>query len=160
MSLGKAIAPSVISLLSGLVFGAGLTISDMVNPAKVIGFLDVAGDWDPSLAFTMLGALLVTFPVFALSGRMPKPLATSRFSWPRRRDVDGRLLIGAMTFGAGWGLSGFCPGPALASLSLGYADSFVFVGGLLVGTLAVRIAQMRKPGEEVEPAPAAIEGKL
>lgn len=149
----------VIGLLSGTVFGVGLTISGMVNPAKVIGFLNVTGDWDPSLAFTMIGALLVTVPAFAIARRMQKPLATTQFHWPTRSDIDSRLLIGAATFGVGWGLSGFCPGPALASLSLGYVDSFIFVGGLLLGTLIVRLVERLKVESEAANTQTSLESQ-
>lgn len=140
--------PVAIALLAGVVFGVGLTVSDMVNPAKVIAFLDVTGAWDPSLAFTMIGALAVTVPVFAITRRMDKPLIASQFSWPTRNDIDARLLGGAALFGVGWGLSGFCPGPAVASLSLGYFDSLYFVGGLIAGTLAIRLWEQTRVGGE------------
>ena len=103
------------ALLSGLLFGAGLTISQMVNPAKVAGFLDVAGDWDPSLALVMGGALTVTAICYRLTMRRGAPLLASDFRLPTAEDVDARLIGGAALFGVGWGLAGFCPGPAIAS---------------------------------------------
>lgn len=132
--------PILVGLISGTLFGVGLAVSDMINPAVVIGFLNVTGAWDPSLAFTMIGALLVTIPTFAIARRMRTPIAATNFNWPSRSDIDSRLMIGAVVFGLGWGLSGFCPGPALASLSLGNVESFVFVLGLITGTLVARIA--------------------
>lgn len=126
----------------------------------MIGFLNVTGAWDPSLAFTMVGALLVTLPAFAVARRMRKPLATTQFNWPTRGDIDARLIVGAVTFGVGWGVSGFCPGPALASLSLGYVDSFIFMGGLLVGTFVVRLVERKRGGGEVIISPTELEGQL
>ena len=128
------------SLLLGVLFGIGLTVSQMVNPAKVIGFLDVTGNWDPSLAFVMGGALLVTLPMFALARKREAPLLAPRFEWPSRRDIDPRLLVGAATFGVGWGLAGFCPGPALASLGLGETATYPFVIAMLAGTWLARAA--------------------
>lgn len=127
------------SLLSGLLFGTGLTISQMINPAKVIGFLDVAGNWDPTLAFVMGGALAVTIPGFIFVRRMAKPLVAHTFQLPTRRDIDMRLVGGAALFGVGWGLGGFCPGPALASLVSGVWQVGVFVAAMIGGMLAARL---------------------
>lgn len=127
-----------VALALGVLFGVGLTVSQMVNPAKVIGFLDVTGHWDPSLAFVMGGALLVTLPAFALARRRSAPLLATNFAIPSRRDIDGRLLGGAVLFGVGWGLAGFCPGPALASLGLGNTATYPFVAAMIAGTLAAR----------------------
>lgn len=107
------------SLASGALFGLGLTVSHMINPAKVLGFLDVAGDWDPSLAFVMLGALIVATPAYVLSRRLRAPLYAEEFARPGATRIDHRLIIGALLFGIGWGLVGYCPGPALASIGLG-----------------------------------------
>lgn len=126
------------ALLLGTIFGVGLTVSQMVNPAKVIGFLDVTGAWDPSLAFVMGGALLVTTPAFAFARRRPSPLLASSFALPTRTDLDGRLIGGAVLFGLGWGAAGFCPGPAIASLGLGLPATYPFVAAMIAGTLAVR----------------------
>jgi uncharacterized membrane protein YedE/YeeE len=115
------------ALLSGLLFGAGLTISQMVNPAKVAGFLDVAGDWDPSLALVMGGALTVTAICYRLTMRRGAPLLASDFRLPTAEDVDARLIGGAALFGVGWGLAGFCPGPAIASLAYGIWQTALFV---------------------------------
>ncbi|MCK0751837.1 DUF6691 family protein [Chromohalobacter japonicus] len=103
--------------LAGLLFGLGLAISGMTDPARVIGFLDVAGDWDPTLVFVLGGAVVTTFIGYRLVWRHQTPLFESRFQLPTRRDLDIRLLGGAALFGIGWGLSGYCPGPAVASLS-------------------------------------------
>jgi uncharacterized membrane protein YedE/YeeE len=127
------------ALLIGAVFGAGLTISQMVNPAKVQSFLDVGGNWDPSLALVMGGALLVTLPAFAWLRKRAKPVLDTGFSWPARGDVDGRLVLGATLFGLGWGLAGFCPGPALASASFGGLETILFVAAMIVGTLTIRL---------------------
>ena len=126
------------ALALGAIFGVGLTVSQMVNPAKVLGFLDVTGAWDPSLAFVMGGALLVTTPAFAWAQGRRAPLLASTFALPTRTDLDGRLVGGAVLFGVGWGLAGFCPGPAIASLGLGVPATYPFVAAMIAGTLAVR----------------------
>ena len=124
------------ALVSGLLFGAGLTISQMVNPAKVAGFLDVAGDWDPSLALVMGGALTVTAICYRLTVRRATPLFARGFRVPTAGGVDGRLLGGAALFGIGWGLAGFCPGPAIASLAFGIWQTALFVLAM-VGAMAL-----------------------
>ena len=129
----------ISSLLIGTVLGAGLALSQMMNPAKVIGFLDFAGQWDPTLAFVMFGALLAAIPGFALARKRPAPLVGDAFHIPTRRDIDARLLAGATVFGIGWGLSGFCPGPALAALSSGLPEVFAFVTAMLAGMLVSRL---------------------
>jgi len=127
------------ALVAGLLFGAGLAVSGMIDPAKVLGFLDVAGAWDPSLAFVMGGALAVTAAGYRLAWRRPAPLADTRFHVPAAGAVDARLAAGAAVFGAGWGLAGFCPGPALAALSLGRWEPWVFVAAMVVGLMAARL---------------------
>jgi uncharacterized membrane protein YedE/YeeE len=124
---------SVGALLSGAVFGLGLAISEMVNPAKVLAFLDVAGHWDPSLAVVMAGALAVTAVSFRLILKRPAPLLGGSFEVPSRRRIDWALLTGAGLFGIGWGLVGFCPGPGIASLAFGQPKSFVFVIAMALG---------------------------
>ncbi|KQT69856.1 MULTISPECIES: YeeE/YedE family protein [unclassified Aureimonas] len=141
----------LLALFAGLVFGAGLVVSQMVDPAKVLGFLDVAGDWDPSLAFVMGGAILVTAPAFALARRMGAPVLAPRFEWPTRRDVDARLLSGAALFGIGWGLVGLCPGPALASLGFVPGEVVVFVAAMAAGMVLFRLLPAPKPA----PGPAS-----
>lgn len=127
------------ALLAGLLFGIGLTVSQMIDPAKVLGFLDIAGDWDPSLALVMGGALFVAAPAFRAAGKRARPLYGERFELPTRRDLDRRLILGALIFGAGWGLAGYCPGPALASLSLGVWQPWLFVVAMLAGMALHRI---------------------
>jgi uncharacterized membrane protein YedE/YeeE len=123
----------LVALFSGTLFGLGLAISGMVDPAKVIGFLDIAGDWDPTLAFVMGGALLVTIPAFRLILNRLRPVLTDDFELPTKKDVDTRLLGGAALFGVGWGLSGFCPGPAVTALASGLAPVFAFVAAMVAG---------------------------
>ena len=120
--------------LAGLVFGAGLLVSGMTNPAKVLGFLDLAGAWDPTLAFVMGGALGVNALGWAWTRRRARPLLAAEFALPSANAVDGRLLVGGALFGLGWGLVGLCPGPALAGLLRGEPALYVFVAALLVGT--------------------------
>lgn len=129
------------ALASGLLFGAGLAISGMIDPAKVLGFLDVAGAWDPSLAFVMAGGLAVTFAGYRLVLRRPAPLLEPRFQIPTRRDVDGRLLGGAVLFGVGWGLVGYCPGPALAAVGLGDPSTWIFLAAMVAGMLVYRVVE-------------------
>jgi uncharacterized membrane protein YedE/YeeE len=128
-------------LLAGLLFGAGLAISQMINPAKVLAFLDITGAWDPSLAFVMLGAVVVTALGYRFVLRQPKPLLDDSFSVPTRTDVDGRLVIGAAIFGVGWGLGGYCPGPAIASIGFGAMETVVFVIFMAVGMIGGRALQ-------------------
>lgn len=114
----KQFPHAVVALLVGSLFGLGLGVSGMIDPAKVLNFLDLAGSWDPTLAFVMGGAVLVSFPAFQLAkGGSRRPLFSESFHLPSRQDIDGRLMIGAALFGIGWGLGGFCPGPAIAALS-------------------------------------------
>ncbi len=124
---------SVCVLLMGLVFGFGLAVSGMTDPAKVQGFLDLAGHWDPTLAFVMGGGLLVNIPAYWLTRRRGQPVFENKFYLPTRKDVDARLLIGAAAFGIGWGLAGYCPGPALASLSSGLPAIAGFCVAMLAG---------------------------
>jgi uncharacterized membrane protein YedE/YeeE len=118
---------------SGLVFGAGLALSDMTNPAKVQNFLDLFGAWDPSLAFVMGAALGVSALGYQIARRRGSPLLASAFSLPTRHEIDPELLVDAGLFGIGWGLGGFCPGPALAGLLQGVTGVYVFVGAMLAG---------------------------
>jgi uncharacterized membrane protein YedE/YeeE len=125
----------LVALFSGALFGLGLAVSGMMNPAKVIGFLDFAGGWDPTLAFVMGGALLVTIPAFRLILSRQRPILADGFALPTRSTLDGRLLAGAALFGVGWGLSGFCPGPAVAALVTGLTPVFAFVAAMLAGMI-------------------------
>ena len=130
---------TLAGLACGLLFGAGLAVSQMIDPAKVVGFLDFAGDWDPSLALVMAGALVVTVPAFALRRRRERPLLNDEFQIPGRRDIDGRLIAGAAVFGLGWGIAGFCPGPALAALTIGGWPVILFVLAMLAGMFLYRL---------------------
>lgn len=125
-------------LIAGLLFGAGLSISGMINPAKVLGFLDLAGAWDPSLAFVMLGGVTVTAIGYRTVLRRDQPVFERGFALPSRRDIDPALLLGAALFGIGWGLGGYCPGPALAGLGFGAADTLAFVAAMALGMIAAR----------------------
>lgn len=121
------------AFLSGLLFGLGLIVSQMVNPAKVLGFLDVFGNWDPSLAFVMGGAVMVSALGFWMARRRGVPVLADRLEVPTRRDLDPRLIAGAALFGVGWGLVGLCPGPALVALTFGPRDVVLFVAAMIVG---------------------------
>ena len=121
------------ALIIGTPFGLGLAISQMVNPARVIGFLDVAGRWDPTLIFVMGGALLLTAPIFSLVLHRKAPFLAERFSLPTKVEIDRPLLLGAIIFGVGWGLGGFCPGPALAALASGSPSVALFVVAMIAG---------------------------
>lgn len=123
----------LVAMCSGLLFGMGLMLGGMTDPAKVIGFLDLAGRWDPSLAFVMGGALCVTFPTFQLLKSKARPLFETRFFLPTRQDVDGALLGGATLFGIGWGIAGLCPGPAVANLAFGTPEVLGFVAAMIAG---------------------------
>jgi uncharacterized membrane protein YedE/YeeE len=128
------------AFLSGVIFGLGLAVSEMTDPARVTGFLDPAGAWDPTLVFVMGGALAVTSPGFALILRRPRPLLSAQFIRPTKKDIDAPLVGGAAIFGVGWGLSGFCPGPAIAALSTLSPSVAVFVAAMIAGQwLASRV---------------------
>lgn len=126
-------------LLVGLVFGAGLALSDMVNPARVLAFLDPAGDWDPSLAFVMGGALVPSAIGYVIASRMKRPLLGEEFRIPQSRAVEPRLVAGAALFGVGWGLVGLCPGPAIAGLAFGKWQLWLFVAAMLAGMAIHRL---------------------
>jgi len=121
--------------LSGLLFGLGLTISGMINPAKVIGFLDVAGNWDPSLALVMASGLAVTVPAFHFILKQQRPLFEAKFFLPGKADIDPQLIGGAVLFGVGWGLAGLCPGPALAGITSLDSSVLSFVAAMFAGML-------------------------
>ncbi len=123
----------LVAFASGLLFALGLGLGGMTKAAKVVGFLDVAGDWDPSLAFVMGGALLVYAVVARLALARPRPLLDDVFHVPTRRDLDARLVIGSLLFGVGWGIAGYCPGPAIVSLASGRTAVLVFVAAMLLG---------------------------
>ncbi len=121
------------SLLAGLIFGLGLIVSGMANPAKVLGFLDLAGAWDPSLAFVMVGAIGVAAVAFRVARHRSSTLLGTEMKLPTSRTIDKRLLAGSLLFGIGWGVAGFCPGPALVALGMGEVKAIVFVLAMLVG---------------------------
>ena len=123
------------ALIAGLIFGLGLTISGMINPAKIIAFLDVAGGWDPSLLVVMASALAVSFAGYRVALAREKPLFEQRFQLPGKTAIDRPLLVGSALFGAGWGLSGLCPGPAITAAALGDHEIYVFLAALLGGML-------------------------
>jgi uncharacterized membrane protein YedE/YeeE len=140
-------ARNVTSLAAGLVFGLGLVISGMSNPAKVIGFLDPAGGWDPTLLLVMGGALAVTMPAFRFLKSRSRPLFAERFQLPTRKDLDPRLISGAALFGVGWGIAGFCPGPAITALAAARLDVVLFVAAMIAGAVAHRfLFAAKSPG--------------
>jgi uncharacterized membrane protein YedE/YeeE len=123
----------MLALLSGVVFGLGLSLSQMINPDKVLGFLDISGSWDPSLALVMAGALTIAMPGFQWIRRQPKPLLDNEFHITAKTQLDKPLLIGAALFGIGWGMTGYCPGPAFASLALGNQEALYMVLSIYAG---------------------------
>ena len=134
------------SLLAGLLFGLGLIVSGMANPAKVLGFLDLAGAWDPSLGFVMAGAIAVAAIAFAGAKKRTMSFLGSTMKLPDSRDIDRRLVIGSVLFGIGWGVAGFCPGPGLVALGMGEIKALVFVGAMLAGIgIFELIERRRKP---------------
>jgi uncharacterized protein len=140
----------LLEFIAGLIFGIGLILSGMTDPGKVIGFLDLAGAWDPSLALVMGGAIAVGFFAFAAAGRRNTSLLGDPLRLPSSDTIDSRVLIGSLVFGVGWGLSGFCPGPAVVATGAGYWQALVFtlamLGGMAVHGLSVRLA----PGAVVQ----------
>ncbi len=134
----------ISAYIIGLVFGLGIAISGMGNPAKVVNFFDVAGTWDPSLAFVMAGALGITFIGYRLVLARPRPLQEDRFYLPASRVIDARLLGGAVIFGIGWGISGFCPGGALPVIGTFNADVLIFIAAMLAGILTARLILKRR----------------
>lgn len=136
--------PIFTSFLAGLVFGLGLVLSGMANPAKVLGFLDLAGSWDPSLALVMLGAITVGLVAFAIAKRRKMSFLGLPINLPTSRHIDRRLLGGGLLFGIGWGIAGFCPGPALANLGMGEVKAVVFVAAMLVGMTLFEFFEHRR----------------
>lgn len=156
---------TLISLLSGLLFGAGLVLAGMTDPAKVQDFLALGPGWNPSLAFVMVGAIGVHWIAYRLVPRLPNPLLGGHWQIPTRRDVDRRLLLGAALFGAGWGLGGYCPGPALTSAVSGALPTVIFTGSMLAGMWlwaryeAIQAARAASASSVVAPAdPSAASG--
>lgn len=151
---------AVAAFVSGLAFALGLGLSGMTQPAKVLGFLDVAGRWDPSLALVMGGAVLVTLVAFALVLRRRAPVLAPAFDLPTQTRIDRPLVVGAVVFGVGWGLSGVCPGPALVSIATLSPASLVFAAAMLTGTVAFRAPEWirrRKPSPNADAAPTPAE---
>ncbi len=139
---------ALAAFAAGLVFGFGLILSGMSDPGKVKGFLDLAGAWDPSLAFVMAGAIGVGFFAFRFAGRRARTVLGGALQLPTPRDIDLPLVAGSVVFGIGWGLAGFCPGPALVALGAGYDKAFVFVLAMLAGMLAWRTVSASRPAPQ------------
>lgn len=140
------------SLLAGLVFGLGLIVSGMADPAKVLGFLDLGGAWDPSLAVVMTGAIAVGALAFGVARKRTVSFLGATMKLPMSRDIDGRLVIGSVVFGIGWGVSGFCPGPGLVALGMGEVKALVFVAAMLVGMGAFELLERRRQTASLQPS--------
>ncbi|HWP18454.1 MAG TPA: DUF6691 family protein [Burkholderiaceae bacterium] len=140
----------VAAFVAGLVFGLGLIVSGMADPAKVLGFLDLAGAWDPSLVFVMAGALAVAVVAFALARRRTATYLGLPMSLPSAGQVDRRLVAGGLVFGVGWGIAGFCPGPGLVALGLGKVEAAVFVAAMLAGMALFELLERRPAGAAQE----------
>jgi len=147
MQNGKIVASA---FAAGLLFGVGLVVSGMVNPVKVLGFLDLAGAWDPSLAFVMAGAVAVAAIAFAWTGKRAATLLGAPLALPSSRDLDRRLVLGSIVFGVGWGLAGFCPGPAVVALGAGKIKALAFVAAMLAGMLAFEWIERARAGAVAE----------
>ncbi|MBI5265187.1 MAG: YeeE/YedE family protein [Bradyrhizobium sp.] len=143
--------PVIWSLLAGVIFGAGLMISDMVNPARVLAFLDVAGSWDATLMFVMAGGLAVTIVGYGLVLRRAAPLACERFDLPTKRRIDLPLVGGSALFGIGWGLAGICPGPAFTALPTLEPKVLLFVGAMLIGMIFANLWRSGPAKQEQPP---------
>ena len=150
---------AAFAFVSGLLFGIGLLVSGLANPAKVLGFLDIAGRWDPSLALVMGGAIAVGLPGFALARHRKETLLHTPMMLPDARDIDVRLVVGSLVFGIGWGLAGFCPGPALVALGAGKIKAVLFVASMAAGMAIYEILEARRRGAANAPAdsPAVLE---
>ena len=151
------------AFLGGIMFGLGLAVSGMTQPAKIVGFFDFFGSWDPSLAFVMLGALLVYTPVYRWAIRTwQHPIWAPSFNLPTRKDIDGRLVVGSAIFGVGWGLGGYCPGPALTSVGAGSVEAFTFGASMLIGVAFYQLVMRAREGRTGRPtdpqAAAMIDG--
>ena len=140
----RVLAPLFASLLAGLVFGLGLIVSSMADPAKVMGFLDLGGAWDPSLAFVMAGAIGVGALAFATARKRTVSFLGSAMKLPMSSDIDGQLVIGSVVFGIGWGIAGFCPGPGLVALGMGEIKALVFVVAMLLGMSVFQLLERRR----------------
>lgn len=140
------------ALLAGLVFGMGLIVSGMANPAKVLGFLDLAGRWDPSLGLVMAGAISVGLIAFTVAARRTRSFLGAELKLPGDRHIDRRLIGGGLVFGVGWGVAGFCPGPALVALGVGEAKAVIFVTAMLVGMGIFELLERRKSARQASAA--------
>ena len=136
------------SLLAGLVFGVGLIVSGMANPAKVLGFLDLTGAWDPSLALVMAGAIGVSFFAFLFAKKRSRSLLGADMKLPTGSTIDRRLVIGSTLFGIGWGVAGFCPGPGLVALGMGEVKALIFVAAMLAGMVAFELLEKRRSTDQ------------
>ncbi|MEO6023262.1 MAG: YeeE/YedE family protein [Burkholderiales bacterium] len=136
-----------VSLLAGVVFGVGLIVSGMANPAKVVGFLDLTGAWDPSLALVMAGAITVGVVAFFVADRRTVSFIGAEMKLPAARHIDRRLILGSAMFGVGWGIAGFCPGPGLVALGIGQAKALAFVTAMLVGMGVFELIEKRQQPE-------------
>jgi uncharacterized membrane protein YedE/YeeE len=137
-------ASLIVSLLAGMLFGLGLVISGMTNPEKVVGFLDIAGAWDASLLFVLGGAVGVTVLTFHFITRRKAPLLTDRFHFSQLKKIDSKLLVGSLLFGIGWGVSGYCPGPAIAALAEPNWETWVFLPSMVLGLIVQQVVSRRK----------------
>ncbi len=135
------IRDTLVPLASGTIFGSGLALGGMTDPARVRGFLDLFGNWDPTLAFVMGGAVLVMALAWLLQKRMQRPVFAEGFSLPDRSDITPRLVGGSALFGIGWGIAGLCPGPGFAALAIAPASAAIFVGAMLAGMVLVRLME-------------------
>ncbi len=136
----------LVSLLAGVVFALGLGLGGMTDPLKVIAFLDIFGQWDPSLAFVMAGAIAIYAPIYRMSTGRRAPLLAPRWYLPTRRDIDSRMVVGALVFGVGWGLGGFCPGPAIVSVTSGGLGALVFAIAMVTGMAVIELRPRRADG--------------
>ncbi|MDG4718792.1 YeeE/YedE family protein [Thalassospira sp. FZY0004] len=138
----------LVSLICGTLFGAGLYISGMIDPQKVLGFLDIwaiaDGDWDPSLAFVMGGGLIVAMPIFQFAKKRSDAVCGGGLELPTNKNITGKLILGGALFGAGWGLVGYCPGPALSALAFGQTDTIIFVATMLAGMAGARALHLNR----------------
>ena len=129
----------LVSLMSGIIFGIGLVISEMINPEKVLGFLNLFGNWDPSLALVMIGALIVSSPLFHIIKKKEKPIFAKNFKYSNNKMINNQHIIGSALFGAGWGLIGLCPGPAISSIALLDIHSIIFLLAMFLGFYLVKL---------------------
>ena len=146
---------ALFAFVAGLVFGTGLLVSGMVNPAKVLGFLDLAGPWDPSLALVMVGAIAVGAIGFVVAGRRAVTLLGTPMQLPNARIIDRRLVFGSLMFGIGWGLAGFCPGPALVALGAGQQKAIAFIAAMVAGMVLFEWIEAVRARSTERPAPVA-----